>query len=146
MKPIVTVWNNTFYPWRQNKQLNIPWLTGWKVHTTGSKYGEKKFIHKIYTTQKTKKVREIWLGVGIYGKCKKKSSCNSDIKVGYLSRNMKWSFLHLKQFVETKAINSGGYITSKLSCDHRKSTSQPYCHLTLGNWHLTDTWCCDFYD
>ncbi len=37
------------------------------------------------------------------------------MKVGHPSRSMQWQPLHLKPLIETKANNSGGYTTTKMS-------------------------------
>lgn len=58
----------------------------------------------------SQKVRDFRLSGEIYRKCKKLK-----VKIGHLSRSMQWSFLHHKLFIETKAINSGGYTTTKKS-------------------------------
>ena len=79
--------------------------SGW--HTAQTIY-----LPVLYTTQK---VRDIWPSGEIYGKCKKFTLQGYYImKVGHLSRSIQWWFPHLKQFIETKANNSGEYTTTKM--------------------------------
>ena len=67
----------------------------------------------------SEKVEDFWLSGEIYGKCKKfMLQWYYIMKVGYLSRSMQRGLPHLKQFIETKANNRGGYITIKMSMSH----------------------------
>ena len=90
-------------------------------------------IYKALPIHHSQKVWDIWLSGEIYGKCKKFTlQWYYIMKVGHLSRSMHWWFPHLKQFIETKANNSGGYTTAK-----HVSVSVT-CHVPLSiNYSLT---------